>query len=235
MPKQIDYPHASVAKSIELAEAVYDLGGSCGLEMCAEKMGRKVGGGFKAVVSAAAKFGLVTNNRGQLGTTKLFQDYYLGYSPEEKAQILQQAFLRVPLFQEIYERFKNQKLPVEIFDKLLVREFQVNQQVASRVAKYFIEGAKATKLLNGDNTFHLIPIVGAHPEEDEEVDALDDSDGNEELNPEIEKPESIDSDEFSVRITGPGMNSTIIIREEEDLDIVEVMLKKVRKKLELQK
>ena len=37
--------------------------------------------------------------------------------------------------------------------------------------------------------------------------------------------------EFSVKIQGPGINSTLVIREEEDLDIVEVMLKKVRKKL----
>ena len=228
MPKKIDYPHASVAKSIELAEAVYDLGGSCGLEMCAEKMGRKVGGGFKAVVSAAAKFGLITNNRGQLGTTKLFQNYCLGYSPEEKAQILQEAFLRVPLFSEIYERFKNQKLPTDIFDKLLTREFQVNQQVASRVAKYFIEGAKATKLLNGDNTFHLITDVGCDPEEEVVVD---ETEGDDEPNQEVILAEPVDSSEFLVRIAGPGMNSAIIIREDEDLDIVEVMLKKVRKKL----
>ncbi|MDF1643417.1 MAG: hypothetical protein P1U80_04460 [Pseudomonadales bacterium] len=231
MPKKIDYPRASVAKSIQLAEAVYELGGSCGLEMCAEHMGRKVGGGFKDIVSAAVKFGLITNTRGQLGTTQLFQTYHLGYSPEEKAQVLQQAFLRVPLFLEIYERFKSQKLPIEIFDKLLIREFQVNQQVASRVAKYFIDGAKATKLLNGDNTFHLLSVTPEEPEsegtEDSPIDLIDYSD----TNLDDEPIEIIDANEFSVRITGPGINSTIAIREEEDLDIVEVMLKKVRKKL----
>ena len=217
-----------MAKSIELAEAVYELGGSCGLEMCAEHMGRKVGGGFKDIVSAAVKFGLITNARGQLGTTQLFQTYHLGYSLEEKAQVLQQAFLRVPLFLEIYERFKSQKLPIEIFDKLLIREFQVNQQVASRVAKYFIDGAKATKLLNGDNTFHLLSEEPEREEvEENPIYSTDYSDADVNNEP----IEIIDINEFSVRITGPGINSTIAIREEEDLDIVEVMLKKVRKKL----
>ncbi|WP_417446984.1 hypothetical protein [Kangiella sp.] len=228
MPKKIDYPHASVAKSIELAESVYDLGGSSSQEMCAENMGRKVGGGFKAIVSAAAKFGLITNNRGQLSTTKLFQDYYLGYSQEEKAEILRKAFLRVSLFQEIYERFKHQKLPIDIFDKLLIREFDVNQQVASRVAKYFIEGAKATKLLNGDNTFHLVSDEANSSKVQEVGDEAESAD--KQVQEDVSK-ESVASNEFSIRIAGPGMNSTIVIREEEDLDIVEVMLKKVRKKL----
>jgi len=229
MPKKIDYPHASVAKSLELAKAVYELGGSCSQEMCAEKMGRTVSGGFKATVSAAAKFGLITNNRGQLGTTEMFQNHYLGYSHEEKALILQKAFLRVPLFLEIYDRFKSQKLPVEIFDKLLIREFQVNQQVASRVAKYFIEGAKATKLLNGDNTFELISDIGSNDIEEQKTP--EEPDSYEEPAQETVQPEAIDNNEFSVRIHGPGMNSTIVIREEEDLDIVEVMLKKVKKRL----
>jgi len=234
VPKVIDYPHASLAKSTELAKAVYDLGGSCGLEMCAEQMGKKVGGGFKAIVSSSSKYGLITNNRGQLETTDLFRDYHLSYTSEEKAQILRTAFLRVPLFKDIYERFKQQQLPVGIFDKLLIREFDVNQQVASRVAKYFVEGAKATGLLKGDNTF--APMDG---EEIEDEDLLDDEDGGDagsdstsstRADSEVPLP-SHDHGEFSVRIIGPGMNSTIAILEEEDLDIVEVMLKKVRKKL----
>lgn len=231
MPKKIDYPRASVARSIQLAEAVYELGGSCGLEMCAEHMGRKVGGGFKDIVSAAVKFGLITNTKGMLGTTQLFQTYHLGYSLEEKAQVLQQAFLRVPLFLEIYERFKSQKLPIEILDKLLIREFQVNQQIASRVAKYFLDGAKATKLLNGDNTFHLLSGVTDEPEKENAEESPVDSMEYRDTDLDAEPVEIIDANEFSVRITGPGINSTIAIREEDDLDIVEVMLKKVRKKL----
>jgi len=34
---------------------------------------------------------------------------------------------------------------------------------------------------------------------------------------------------FNVRITGPGIDSTITIKEVDDLDIVEAMLKKVRR------
>ena len=35
-----------------------------------------------------------------------------------------------------------------------------------------------------------------------------------------------------MRIKGPGIDSLIVVNEEEDLDIVDVMLKKVKKRLE---
>ena len=149
----VDYPHASIKKSLELAEAAHDLGGNCSVEMCADKLGKKVGGAFNATMSAAKKYGLVDVRHGQVTTTELFREYRLAYDDEERRQKLQYSFLGVPLFQTIYDRFHSGKLPVEIFEKFLVRELGVSEQNASRVAKYFIDGAKAAGLLSGDNTF----------------------------------------------------------------------------------
>lgn len=236
MPKKIDYPHASITKSIELAEAVYALGGTSSIEMCAEQMGRKVGGGFNSIVSAATKFGMITKTRGQLAITELFKDYHLGYSNEEKSEILRSSFLHVPLFHEIYERFKNQILPIKILDRLLIREFNVNQQDASRVSKYFIDGSKATELLNSDNSFCTVnlDLPDSHPEE--KIDKSEANTSQDQTHSIINttsptSTEDLNNDEFTVRISGPGINSTLTIKEEDDLDIVEVMLKKVRKKL----
>src|SRR5437879_2821372 len=39
---------------------------------------------------------------------------------------------------------------------------------------------------------------------------------------------------YTVRITGPGIDSRISIKDEEDVDIVEVMLKKVRRLIKAQ-
>jgi hypothetical protein len=229
--KGIDYPHASLKKSIDLAQGVYEIGGSCSAEMCAEKLGMKVGGGFRGRVTAATKYGLITNTRGQIETTQLYRDYHLGYSKEEKIHIMRSAFLHVPLFNEIYMKFKDQKLPTDIFDRLLIREFSVNEQVASRVSKYFIEGAKASELLNPDNTFWE---SSADDSSYDDEDSTGDEDENEEIeaenNVEIVDP-PVDSTTYTVRITGPGINSVIAINDEDDLDIVNVMLNKVKKKL----
>ena len=39
---------------------------------------------------------------------------------------------------------------------------------------------------------------------------------------------------YTVRITGPGIDSRIAIKDEEDVDIVDIMLKKVRRLLKAQ-
>lgn len=227
MPRVVDYPRASMPKSIELAEAVYQLGGTCTMEMAAESLHKKIGGGFKAIVAAAVKHNLIEKSGNKLSSTALFKSYHLGYSEDEKSKILQEAFLSVPLYGEIYRRFETGVLPVEILDKLLIREFDVNQQVATRVARYFVDGAKTTNLLGEDHTFTANSTQKSDSEptvsivEDEETPDLA-------LVPRLEGSEAA---RYTIRISGPGMNSQISITEEEDLAIVEVMLQKVRKGL----
>ena len=233
----VDYPHASIKKSLELAEAAHDLGGNCSVEMCADKLGKKVGGAFNATMSAAKKYGLVDVRHGQVTTTELFREYRLAYDDEERRQKLQYSFLGVPLFQTIYDRFHSGKLPVEIFEKFLVRELGVSEQNASRVAKYFIDGAKAAGLLSGDNTFAEVDPEYDFEEEPSQEEALlpEDDEGHEE-HPSVERSTRISTlstadNTYVVSIKGPGMDTHINILEEEDLMIVNAMLAKVKRKL----
>jgi hypothetical protein len=48
---------------------------------------------------------------------------------------------------------------------------------------------------------------------------------------EKDKKEVISSTDYVIRISGPGINSTIVIKEEEDFDILNATLKKIRKNL----
>jgi hypothetical protein len=45
----------------------------------------------------------------------------------------------------------------------------------------------------------------------------------------LSTPAPLTATNFNVRITGPGIDSTITIKEVDDLDIVEITLKKVRR------
>src|SRR5881394_1501662 len=116
MPRVIDYVRASLKAALALAQAVDELGGSCTLEMAADKLGKKRGGAFQALVGATVKYGLVENRKGRLTTTARFRDYKLAYNKEEQEQVAQQAFLAVPLFRQIFDRFRQHKLPVEHFE-----------------------------------------------------------------------------------------------------------------------
>lgn len=232
MPKVVDYPRASFEASMELAQAVYDLGGNCVLQNCADHMKKKVTGAFNANVSAAVKFGLITVAKGKLSTTDLFKNIKHSYTEEEKKKFQCSSFLQPTTFSNIYNKFKNsQSLPVNVLDKILVREFDVEENIAIKVAGYFIEGAKFVNLLNNDNTFNLMQnsfIEGDLVDQTQknETNRLE-TQINENLNVEpVEK-----SNAYVVKISGPGINTTIEIRENDDLIIVEATIAKIKKAL----
>lgn len=236
MAKQIDYPRASLKNSLELAHAIDDLGGKCSTEMAAEKLNKKVSGAFQALIGSAVRYGLITSKKGQLEISSLFRDYKLAYSKEEADAALTLAFLTPPLFKNIFDRFEGRELPVSHFEKLLIREFHVPDQISSRVSKYFLDGAKQCALLGADNQLKAGTTSGSDTSEDCEDDIDNSVDGdtldNGEIALNIEKNQDFikEGGKFSVRIKGPGMDSLILVNEEEDLLIIKAMLKKVEKK-----
>lgn len=241
MGKQIDYPRAALKNSLELAQAVDDLGGKCSTEMAADKLNKKVSGAFQALTGSAARYGLITSKKGQLEVTGLFRDHKLAYSKEEADVALTLAFLTPVLFRGIFDRFEGRELPISHLDKLLMREFSVPDQISSRVSKYFLEGAKQCGLLSADNILSASTAISGKPsdtEMEEEKAELSENNQEKETADEpqksltnLEKKDAIEEDgKFSVRIKGPGMDSVIVVNEEEDLLIIRAMLKKVEKK-----
>lgn len=222
MPRIIDFPRASLQKSLEAARAVDALGGECTKDMCASKLGRKGGGAFEALLGASVKFGLIERKKEKLFTTERFREHKLAYTDEVARGVLRDAFFDVPVFHRISMRFAGQQLPTEILDKLLIREFDVPETNATRVASYFLDGAREVGLLDDQGVVH----VGASTPTHEEAEASEDPDQGAR---EERSQGTVGS--FSVRILGPGMNSTIDILEPEDLLIVDAMLEKVKRKL----
>ena len=141
MPRTVEYPRRSLKDALNLAETVSRLGGKCSVETCAESMKKRVSGSFSALANAAVKYGLVTSKSGELAVTDLFNEYRWAYTEEEKQKLLRQAFLNAPLFNQVFTRFRNEKLPGDILTKVLIREFDVKESLASAVHQYFLEGA----------------------------------------------------------------------------------------------
>jgi hypothetical protein len=231
--KQIDYPRASLKNSLELASAVDSLGGSCSIEMAAEKSNKKVSGAFQALAGSAVRYGLLSAKKGTFEVTPLYRDFKLAYDDAESRKVLTNAFLSPSLFKRIYDRFKDRELPISHFEKLLIREFGIPDQISSRVSKYFTDGAKQCGLLGPDNK--LLPLAFNLKSTDENTLNSDDAevenlfDDQDKLTKNIS--ENSDSNAFSVRIKGPGMDSVIEINDVEDILIVKAMLKKVEKRI----
>ncbi len=232
MPVSIGYPRASFKAALELANSADSLGGTASAEICAEKMGNKLGGAFNYIVSAASKFNLINIKSGQISTSSLYRDIKLSYTDEEKAKLLITSFLSPPVFSRLYERFKGSELPVAMLEKMLIKEYSVDDNSASRIKKYFLEGAKFTGLLDPQNKLVIYDIAKSDPEvsDSEELQIIpENSNMLNDVKPTISLS---DFDEFVFHITGPGINSKISIREEEDFIIVEAMIRKIKKRFD---
>jgi hypothetical protein len=231
MPKELDYPRKSFVQSLELAEAVDFLGGNTSIENAAEKLNQSAkGGSFVALVSAAVKHRLIEGKKGFVSNTDLYRNIKLAYSEEEKNAALRKAFLEPVVYKNIYEKFKNKELPVQMLNKILIREFNVADDIASRVAKYFLEGASFTQLLNGNKLIELDSENGLI----EDAETLDVTKNN--LVPEKSTQDisqnNTSLDDYFIFISGPGINSKITINDEDDFYILEAIINKLKKRFQ---
>lgn len=106
----IEFPYLDMDTAIEVAKGVYQLGGSsCGWDQLAAHMGQPVNsGGFRMKVMTARTFGFLTYVQGMVTLTDLGQRLS---DPQQEKAARADAFLKVPLYSAIYDRFKNVALP----------------------------------------------------------------------------------------------------------------------------
>lgn len=233
MPKIIDYPRASLKRALQLAEVVDRLGGECTDQSAAEAMGNTVSGAFRALAYGTVKYGFLSYSKNKLRLEPLYNDYKLAYSEADKQAALRKGFLAVPLFTEIAKRFEHQQLPPH-FEKLLIREHQVSQDLASRVAGYFVEGAKEAGILQGDGSINAWPqnvtLTPGTAGASLQAGAAAATTASATITPAPEpEPEPPVTNGYTVRIAGPGMDSKITIKDVDDIAIVNIMLKKIEK------
>jgi len=107
----IDFPYTSLEDGITVAKAVQKVGGnSCRLESLAAELGHDTvkSGGFRQRLSTAHTFGLTSLSQGIVTLSDLAARIL---DPEQEKQARVEAFLKVPLYNSIYEQFKTGTLP----------------------------------------------------------------------------------------------------------------------------
>lgn len=196
MPKEIDYTNDSFEKSLNLAEAIHSIA-PCSAAAAAKKLKRKssTSGSFNNLIASTKKFGLIDMLDDKLVTTELFRNIKNAYSITEKNELLRQAFLGVKLYGELYNRFKTKGYPEDTIRVILIREYDVGEKNANRIAGYFKNGAILCGLLNDDNTFTDI----AEPIGVEVVTDVEKSSDVGDLKTDLE-------DEYIISIKGPSGN-----------------------------
>jgi len=106
----VEFPYLDLDAAVEVAQGVHQVGGSsCGWDQLAAQMGQTAkGGGFRLRVMTAKTFGLVTYGQGIVTLTELGKRLN---DPQQEKAARADSFLRVELYNKIYELFKNGTLP----------------------------------------------------------------------------------------------------------------------------
>ena len=106
----IEFPYLDEENALEIAVGVHDVGGSgCDWDQLAAHFKQAAnGGGFRMRLITAKMFGLVTYDRGKISLTPMG---LRAVDPQQQQAAKVDAFLHVPLYKAIYERFRGGTLP----------------------------------------------------------------------------------------------------------------------------
>jgi len=106
----IQFPYGDLDSAVEMAIAVHEVGGqSCQSEQLAGYLKvTPTGGAFRNRISNPRIFGLLSLDRGMIRLTELGRRIV---DPTQQAAAKVEAFLHVPLYRAIYEKYKGYTLP----------------------------------------------------------------------------------------------------------------------------
>lgn len=151
MPKKILYPSRGmdIKEAINLVAILYNNGESLKQESYADLINMVVSGGsFRTKISSLVKYDLVQKKGDEISITDLGVKIMNAYDDREKSELLLKAFTSVPLFETIFETFKDKGLDLKNLDKLLIREFEVNQKSAKLVRDGILNSLDFIGVLN---------------------------------------------------------------------------------------
>ncbi|MFX1370553.1 MAG: hypothetical protein ACFFCE_01735 [Promethearchaeota archaeon] len=129
-----------IKEAQDLIEKLYNLGRTAKKDTFAEDIEMSIkGSAFRIKIASMKKMGFFIQEDDNIILTQLGNNIYNAYDETEKKQLLFQGYMNVELHEKLIERFKDTGLNVEKLDKLLIREYDVHNNYASRVAKSIIK------------------------------------------------------------------------------------------------
>ncbi len=138
----IVFPYLDLESAIEVARAVYNRGGhgGCNIDELAAEMNQTISGAFRLKTGTAKIFDLIEKD-GKSGI-KLTELGRLIISPDTERAARAEAFMRVPLYTAVYEKYRGHLLPPS---KALEREMQslgVSSKQTDKARQAFERSAK---------------------------------------------------------------------------------------------
>lgn len=159
----IDFPYGDLDNAIEFAKAVHAVGGqSCLLEQLAGHLKVAVSGGaFRVRMAYPRIFGLVEYEKGTVKLTPLGLRI-VDASQEEGARV--DAFLAVPLYKAVYEKYKGYTLPPPAALEREMAGLGVSSKQTDKARQVFDRSARQAGFFWAGNERLTMPVIKAKPD-----------------------------------------------------------------------
>lgn len=146
----VRFPYVPLAYALDLAQNLYDRhGGEAPSEEIAATVGYSpTSSSYRNGLAAARLFGLLKSGSATVALTDLGK---AALDPEECRPALIRAFLNVPLYAELYERFQGSVLPSSAGLESVMQDLGVAPKSASKARLAFRKSADTAGFLTNDN------------------------------------------------------------------------------------
>lgn len=118
---------------------------------------------FHVKMAALRAYGLIETHGEMVSLSPLGKAYATPVSPEDRKQIAIQAFRKVPLFENLLNRYSGNPLPEidQFFYNLLHTSYGVPIEEAPKWMKKFVVGAKLVGLLVSEGQHEVVRLSGS--------------------------------------------------------------------------
>lgn len=154
----IEFPYGDLDDGVTLAKAVRDVGGqSCTLDQLAAQLKQSANSGaFRLRTSYPRIFGLAETERGTIRLTDLGMRIV---DPSQEAAARVEAFLRVPLYKAIYDKYKGYTLPPAAALEREMAGLGVSSKQTDKARQAFDRSARQAGFYWSGQDRLVIPVV----------------------------------------------------------------------------
>ncbi len=159
----IQFPYGDLDDAMALAKAVHEVGGqSCLAEQLAGYLKvAPTGGAFRARLAHPRIFGLIEYDKGTVSLTPLG---LRSVDQTQEAQAKVDAFLTVPLYKSIYDKYKGYTLPPPAALEREIHSMGVSSKQKDKARQVFERSAKQAGFYWAGNDRLTLPVTKAKPE-----------------------------------------------------------------------
>lgn len=153
----IAFPYVDLYAAVEVAQAIHSRSGDrpCDLNDLANDLGGAVGGAFRLKTSAARIFELV-EKRGRSEVLLTDTGRHVVAEPEAKRH-LANAFLRVPLYAAVFDKYRSSRLPARRELEEQMKSLGVPGKQVDKARQVFERSARQAGLLDSSSHRLIFP------------------------------------------------------------------------------